>query len=120
MIGFQYGYDGSVIHATIRDTLGISPARMAQLRQEQPILYATEATWMVFIRGVALVLSFLGVAVLWSRFAFQTTPLLMRGVGYLIAACMKQVVISLSGGVIMVSWMFRWLLIMRLRLGLMD
>lgn len=118
--GFSYGYGGAVTVLTIPDTLGISPARLAQLRQAQPLLYTTEATWVTFANGVALILAFLGAALLGKWFALQTTPLLMQGGVYLAAARMGRLVVGLGGGFIIFGWMWWWLLIMLLRLGLVD
>jgi hypothetical protein len=118
--GFGYGYRGSIIMAHIPDALGISPARAAQLRAEQPILYATEATWLAIFQGVAWGLAFLAAAVFWRRCAFQAMPLLLRGGIHQVAARTGQLVISLSGGYVIFNWMSWWLLVMLLYLGLVD
>jgi hypothetical protein len=52
---FGHGYSAQLL---IYDNLGISPARMAEIRAGNPFLYANEGTWMMFTTIVSAIISF--------------------------------------------------------------
>jgi hypothetical protein len=118
--GFTYGYGGVVTAIRIPALPGVSPARLAQLQQAQPLLYVREDTWVALTTGLALILATLAIGVLWRWSRFQVVPLLARGGSRLLVARVGQVTVCLGSGVLLYGWMWYSLLFMVMRLGLAD
>jgi hypothetical protein len=116
--GYTYGYGGIVTFVRIPALPGVSPARLAQLQQAQPLLYVHEDTWVTLTTGLALVLTTLALGVLWRWSRFQVAPLLARGGSQLLVARAGQVAVCLGSGVLLFRWMSWCLLLMGLGLGL--
>jgi hypothetical protein len=116
--GFTYGYGGIVTVVRIPALPGVSPARLAQLQQAQPLLYVREDTWVALTTGLALVLATLALGVLWRWSRFQVAPLLARGGSRLLLARAGQVAVCLGSGVLLFRWMSWCLLLMVM--GLVD
>jgi len=118
--GYSYGYGGIVTIVRIPALPGVSPARLAQLQQAQPLLYVHEDTWVALTTGLALVLTTLALGVLWRWSRFQVAPLLARGGSRLLVARVGQVTVCLGSGVLLYGWMWYSLLFMVMGLGLVD
>jgi hypothetical protein len=118
--GYTYGYGGVVTAIRIPALPGVSPARLAQLQQAQPLLYVQEDTWVALTTGLALVLATLALGVLWRWSRFQVAPLLARGGSRLLVARAGQVAVCLGSGVLLFRWMSWCLLLMVMGLGLVD
>jgi hypothetical protein len=118
--GYTYGYGGVVTVVSIPALPGVSPARLTQMQQNQPLLYVHEDTWVALTTGLALVLATLALGVLWRWSRFQIAPLLTRGGSRLLVARVGQVAVCLGSSVLLYGWMSWCLLLMVMGLGLAD
>lgn len=64
----SWSYENQAPSVIIPDDLGISKERFAQLRQQNPLLYWSETTWMKIIFGVSGVLAIAVIIWLWIEF----------------------------------------------------
>jgi hypothetical protein len=118
--GFTYGYGGVVTVIRIPALPGVSPARLTQLQQAQPLLYVHEDTWMALTTGLALMTAALSIGMLWRWSRFQIAPLLVQGGSRLLLARAGQIVVCLGSGMLLYGWMWYSLLLMMMGLGLVD
>ena len=72
------GYDRDA-QLLVSDDLGISPARMAELRARNPLLYWTEATWLSV--GIIVAVLWAGLIMAALLLALNTTPHLSMSIG---------------------------------------